>query len=176
MSGGTTRIRSSRRLQKMIHRQQRRREAVTLNLVSMIDVFTTLVFFLLITSTSVQTLHNPRELELPNSIAMQTPQDTAVLMITQRDIQLQGRPVMSVDEAMQSPGTILPQLKAELLTAALMPVQGGAPGATTRGEINIMADRSVPYALIKKVMATCGELKFARISLSVNHHGQMVAP
>lgn len=177
MSGrSSAKVRSARRLHKMLRRQERR-EGVSLNLVSMIDVFTTLVFFLLITSTSVQTLRNPRALALPNSVAMETPRDAAVLMITPTEIQLQGRPIMTVEEAERAPGTVLPQLRSELMLAALMPVQNGAaPGATTRGEINIMADRAVPYSLLKKVMATCGDMKFARISLSVNHHGQVIAP
>jgi biopolymer transport protein TolR len=173
--GGGGRLRNSRRLQKMLRRQERR-EGVTLNLVSMIDVFTTLVFFLLITSTSVQTMRSPRELALPNSISTLSPTDAAVLMITPSEIQLQGRPVMTVEAAMSNQDLLLAPLQAELTRISLLNIEGRASDATTRGEINIMADRAVPYALLKKIMATCGEAKFARISLSVNHHGQMIAP
>jgi len=160
-----------RRLHRMIRRQEKR-GPVTLNIVSMIDVFTTLVFFLLITTTSVQALRNPKALSLPNSLSQQQPTDTPLLMVSRTDITLQGRFVMSVDDA-QRGGTTLAPLRLALLQADLQQVAGKA-GAQTRGEINIMADRDTSYALLKKVMDTCGEAQFARISLSVNHHGKVI--
>ena len=154
---------------KRLLRKAERPDAVPLNLVSMIDVFTTLVFFLLLTSTNVQTLRSPRALELPQSASVQTPNDTPVLMVTPDNILWQGQSIMQVKIAEAQPGLVLAALKSQLLLAPLVPVQGGQPGALTRGEINILADKDIPYALLKKIMTTCGEAKFARISLSVNH-------
>ena len=171
----SNRIVNERRLQKLIRRQERR-GAVALNLVSMIDVFTTLVFFLLITSTSVEQVQPPRDMTLPNSISRETPIDTPVVLITPRDIELQGKPVMSLTDAQNTSGPVLEPLKAQLLQAQLMRIAGKKDDAATRGEVNIMADQNTPYALLKKVMATCGDAQFARISLSVNRHGVMVAP
>ncbi len=156
---------------KHLLRKAERPDAVPLNLVSMIDVFTTLVFFLLLTSTNVQTLRSPRSLELPQSASLQTPNDTPVLMVTPDNILWQGQPVMSVEEAERTPGNVLAPLKGKLLLVGMAQIEGGAPGTLTRGEINILADKGIPYALLKKIMATCGEASFARISLSVNHHG-----
>ena len=169
-----SRITSTRSLQRMLKKQERRLP-VSLNLVSMIDVFTTLVFFLLITSTSVETIQTPRDTNLPKSISLQTPQEAPVVTITPRDIQVQGKYVMSIAEAERSPGVVLAPLKVLLEEAQLMQVAGKAAEAQTRGEVNIMADEKTPYSLIKKVMATCGDAKFARISLAVNRHGTMVA-
>ncbi|MDR3416192.1 MAG: biopolymer transporter ExbD [Nevskia sp.] len=146
-----------------------KRDVVPLNLVSMIDIFTTLVFFLLLTSTSVQTLRSPRSLELPQSVTSQTPNDTPVLMVTSESITLQGQPVMSVAQAEAISGDVLPQLKSQLLLVPLAQIQGATPNTLTRGEINIMADKDIPYSLLKKVMITAGQAQFARISLSVNH-------
>lgn len=163
-------LRSSFMRQRLL-RKSIKREVVALNLVSMIDIFTTLVFFLLLTSTSVQTLRSPRSLTLPMSLSSQTPNDTPVLMITGDAILLQGQPVMTVAEAQATPGDVLAPLKSQLLLVPLAKIEGQANGALTRGEINIMADKQIPYALLKKVMRTCGEAQFARISLSVNHRG-----
>lgn len=154
---------------KRLLRKAERPDAVPLNLVSMIDVFTTLVFFLLLTSTNVQTIRSPRSLELPTSTSIQTPNDTPVLVVTPENILWQGRSIMAVKAAEAQPGLVLGALKEQLLLAPLIPVQGGQAGALTRGEINILADKEIPYALLKKIMTTCGEAKFARISLSVNH-------
>ena len=142
---------------------------VPLNLVSMIDVFTTLVFFLLLTSTSVATIRSPHSLSLPQSITHDPPHDVPVLTITKQDIQLQGAQVMTVADAEKTPGNILAPLKTQLENVPLAKVENTEVTGTTRGEINILADRELPYSLVKKLMATCGEAKFAQISLSVEH-------
>lgn len=160
-------FRTARRRQRML-RKQSKRGVVTLNLVSMIDMFTVLVFFLLITTSSVATVRNPRALNLPNSVSVKQPSDTPVLTISQDEISLQGQPVMSVAAAEQADGELTP-LKTQLLQASLLSIAGDTSGRKTRGDINIMADRSIPYSLLKKVMQTCGDAAFARISLSVNH-------
>ena len=170
------RMRSNFMRNRML-RKATKRDTVPLNLVSMIDIFTCLVFFLLLTSTSVQTIRSPRTLELPSSVTMQQPNDTPVLMVTGENITLQGQTVMTVAQAEGSTGDVLPALKSQLLLVPLAQIQGAAPNALTRGEINIMADKDIPYSLLKKVMITAGQAQFARISLSVNHRStRAVAP
>jgi len=168
------RLRSNFMRQRML-RKAEKRDTVPLNLVSMIDIFTCLVFFLLLTSTSVQTIRSPRSLELPSSVTNQTPNDTPVLMVTVDSIMLQGQPVMSVKDAESSSSDVLPALKSQLLLVPLAQIQGGAANALTRGEINIMADKDIPYSLLKKVMVTAGQAQFAKISLSVNHRSLRAA-
>lgn len=161
-------IRSGYKTARMFRRAAKR-EAVPLNLVSMIDVFTTLVFFLLLTSTSVATVRSPHSLQLPQSATHDPPHDVPVLTITEQDIQLQGNTIMSVADAEKSAGNLLQPLIAELEKVPLAKVENTEVTGTTRGEINIMADKDLPYSLVKKLMATCGEAKFAQISLSVDH-------
>lgn len=161
---------------KRLLRKAERPDAVPLNLVSMIDVFTTLVFFLLLTSTNVQTIRSPRSLELPNSASLQQPNDTPVLIVTPDSIIWQGREIMPIKAAAEQAALVLDPLKTQLMLAPLVTAQGGETGAQTRGEINILADKDIPYAVLKKIMTTCGEAQFARISLSVNHHSGGGAP
>ena len=162
------RMRSNFMRNRML-RKSNKRDSVPLNLVSMIDIFTCLVFFLLLTSTSVQTLRSPRSLELPSSVTMQTPNDAPVLMVTSQDISMQGQTVMTVAQAEATAGDVLAPLKSQLLLVPLAQIQGAAATTLTRGEINIMADKDIPYSLLKKVMITAGQAQFARISLTVNH-------
>lgn len=160
-------FRNARRRQRMLRREDKRK-VITLNLVSMIDMFTVLVFFLLITTSSVATIRNPHQLQLPNSVSVKPPSDTPVLVITRTRILLQGNTVMTVAQAEQSRSEVLPALKAQLLQAPLLAIKGDN-SHKTRGDINILADKSIPYSLLKKVMTTCGAAAFARISLAVNH-------
>jgi biopolymer transport protein TolR len=155
---------------KRILRKAHREEpgAVGLNLVPMIDIFTSLLIFLLLSSTAVQQIRTPKSLTLPLAATVQPPNDTPVLTISTDGITLQGALVMSLEDAQATPGNVLPALKAQLMLIPLVAMQGADAGKQTRGEVNILADKSIPYALLKKIMATCGEAQYARISLSVN--------
>ena len=78
-----------------------------------------------------------------------------------------GRRVSGLDAVRNASSPVIPTLKSELLQMPLVPVVGGTPGQTSRGDVNIMADKDTPFELIKKVMATCTDAKFSRISLAV---------
>jgi biopolymer transport protein TolR len=154
----------SRRAARISRHARRSKARPNLNIVSLMDIFTILVFYLMVNSTSVEVLPNPRAMQLPESIAQQHARETLVLMVTEEDILVQGRRVLTRAEAEGTGHALLAPLKAELESTPLLPA---ADGEDTRGEITIMADRAVPYSLIKKVMATCAEAKFNRISLAV---------
>jgi len=152
-----------------LERRHKRGRPGSLNLASLMDIFTILVFFLLVNSSQVEVLPNARALALPESVATAGPRQTVLLMITHDDILVNNERVMSVDDAANTTGTVLGPLKSRLLQEALIPVLGAGSGAVSRGEINVMADKDIPYQLIKKVMATCTEARFAQISLAVAH-------
>lgn len=158
----------SLRTQRLERRHKRNRPGA-LNLTSLMDIFTILVFFLLVNSTQVEVLPNPRALALPDSVAIDGPRQSVLLMITRDEILVNNEPVMALDEAANSTAATLGPLKSRLLQEALIPVIGAGSGAVSRGEINVMADKDIPYQLIKKVMATCTEARFAKISLAVAH-------
>jgi len=153
-------------------RKAERPDAVPLNLVSMIDVFTTLVFFLMLTSASVTTMRTPKSMALPPSSSDSPPADMAIVMVTQDQISFQGTPVMSMTEARKENGAILQKLKSRLVTVPQHDDPKMGAGHLTRGEINIMADKDLPFEILNKVMSTCGgDTGFSRISLSVSRNG-----
>ena len=57
----------SARAKRMAKHHRRNKGKGTLNLVSLMDIFTILVFFLLVNSSDVQTLPNAKDLQLPES-------------------------------------------------------------------------------------------------------------
>lgn len=153
-------------------RKAERPDAVPLNLVSMIDIFVTLVFFLMLTSTSVQTLRPPRSLTLPASTSVRAPEDMAVVMVTREAILFQGEAVMTTADAERDAAAVLEPLRQRLLLVPQV-ADPQDPTRVTRGEVNIMADKDLPFSLLNKVMATCGgDTGFARISLTVNRGGR----
>ena len=157
----------SRRARKIIRELRQSSREGELNVVSLIDIFAILVLYLLVNALVVQILPSPKALTLPESVAQQQPQETVLVMITNDDILVDNRKVMSTSEAIAATSNVLPQLKFKLNEQPLMQVHDGEAGDVTRGDVNIMADKAIPFHLLKKVMATCSDARFARISLAV---------
>ena len=141
--------------------------AGSLNLVSLMDIFTILVFFLLVNSSDVETLPNAKELQLPESIAEEKAKETVVILIGENDIIVQGTPVASVAEVMATKGNDIPQLRAALKSQNDRVLRRDAQQDIAGREVTIMGDKDIPYRLLKKVMATCTQSDYGRISLAV---------
>ena len=107
----------TRRARRM-DRNHKLNKRVGLNLTSLMDIFTILVFFLLITSSSAPQLPNSKDIKLPTSVAEKVPEETLVIAVTDKDILVQGRRVASVVEVMQSEDILIVGLKDELLFRA----------------------------------------------------------
>lgn len=151
----------------MAHHRRRRKPkpGVTLNIVSLVDVFTVLVFFLLLNSTELELLPQSPEIQLPESQAESPARETAVVMVSNDRILLQGRPVARVDEVLASPAPTIAALQAAL--QQLPPLPGEQPAADGSRELTVMGDREISYSLLRKVLATCAQTDFARLSLAV---------
>lgn len=164
--------RIAKRLERLARQSERNTE---MNIVSLIDIFAILVLYLLVNALVVEILPNPKALKLPESIVQEEPRQNTLVQVTLDDILVDNRRVMTTAQALATEGKVLAELKSELLTASLINAQGPEGPVITRGEVNIEADKAIPYQLLKKVMATCTEARFAKISLAViEKHG--VAP
>ena len=157
----------SGRAKRMEKHHKRNKGAGQLNLVSLMDIFTILVFFLLVNSSDVQTLPNAKELQLPESIAEEKPKETVVIMIGETDLIVQGRPVAKVADIMATIGNDIPELREALLSQNDRVLRREAQDDIAGREVTIMADKDIPYRLLKKVMATCTESDYGQISLAV---------
>jgi biopolymer transport protein ExbD len=144
--------------------QKKHGKGGALNLVSLMDIFTILVFFLMVNSSEVEVLQTSSKIKLPDSTSEQRPENQLVISISQDDLVLQGRPVARVDEIIDPKVSVIEGLKTEL------EYQASRKGEIPEGgyEITIMGDKELPYWLLKKVMLTCQTTDFARISLAVN--------
>jgi biopolymer transport protein ExbD len=151
----------------MERHHQRHKRTVALNLVSLMDIFTILVFFLLVNSSEVQMLPNAKDMALPESVAEQRPRETVVIMVTDQDLLVQGRAVARIDDVMAQDGLIIPELKAALQGQAERLLRQDAQDEPEQWEVTIMGDREVPYSLLKRVMATCTDADYGRLSLAV---------
>ena len=158
-------MKQSRRARRMERHHRRLRGTPAFNLVSLMDIFTILVFFLLVNSGDGEVLPSTRSVQLPESIAEQKPRQNVVVMVTDDDILVQGTRVAGVAGASGSPEQVIPALQRALeeqRRKVLNPE--GSPGTP---EVTIMGNKTIPFRLLKKVMASCTEAGYGRISLAV---------
>jgi biopolymer transport protein TolR len=157
----------SGRAKRMEKHHKRNKGAGQLNLVSLMDIFTILVFFLLVNSSDVQTLPTAKDLQLPESIAEEKAKETVVIMIGETDLIVQGTPVAKVADIMATIGNDIPELREALLSQNDRVLRREAQEDIASREVTIMGDKDIPYRLLKKVMATCTESDYGQISLAV---------
>ena len=159
---------TGRRSLRKARRVKRHSRVPSINLVSMIDIFTILIIYLLVNTAAVQVI-GAEQVDLPTSVAQEEPRQKVAVIISNQDILVDGRPLMSVAAAKAAPGVLLEPLRATLLEraasdAARHAVKGPEPEG---GEVNILADKKIPYSLLKRVMVTCSAAQFINISLGV---------
>jgi biopolymer transport protein TolR len=154
----------AKRMDKHHHRNNR---TVGLNLVSLMDIFTILVFFLLVNSSDVETLPNAKNLQLPESIAEEKAKETVVILIGEVDILVQGKPVAKVADVRAQSGNDIPALREALKSQNDRVLRRAAQDDIEGREVTIMGDKEIPYSVLKKVMATCTEADYGQISLAV---------
>ncbi len=166
-------MKESARAKRLKRHYRRGKQQGKLNLVSLMDIFTILVFFLMVNSSSdVQVLNQENAIKLPESIAEQPPGDVLALTVTDSDILVNGRVVLKREALQAFGGDVEPGLKEELDYQAS---RARSPAPETGRPITILADRELPYELLKKIMSTCVDAGYASISLAVNQKSEQGA-
>ena len=148
----------------MRRKRQKKTKTAGLNLVSLMDIFTILVFFLMVNSSEVEVLQTSSKIELPDSNSEQRPENQLVISVSQDDVIVQGRAVAKVAALKSVELPLIDALKTELEYQASRKGEVPADGF----EITVMGDRELPYWLLKKILYTCQTTDFARVSLAVN--------
>ncbi|HQR21370.1 MAG TPA: biopolymer transporter ExbD [Burkholderiaceae bacterium] len=153
-------------IQKRAARRGRNTSTVDLNLVSLIDIFTILIFFLLINTGVADVLPNSKSIKLPESTAEKMPRETLAVLVSASEIVVDGRKVAAVSDVIDKEGDLIPGLKAELDLLIARPVIR-AENEEQKKSITIMGDREIPYRLLRKVMVTCARAGFTDVSFAV---------
>jgi biopolymer transport protein ExbD len=138
------------------------------------DVFTILVFFLLVNSGQSEILDTPREVTLPESSIESKPKETVVVFVSAEGVVVQGEHVISMEDLLATQGSIEP------ISARLATLQGAVIGRSTRvvaasQEVTVLADKSIPFDVIRRVLSTCTGQGYTNISLAVTQKGAQTA-
>ncbi len=169
-------MKQSLRARHMARHHRRLKQGSKLNLVALMDIFTILVFFLLVNTSDVQVLQTDKSIKLPASVADKVPEEQLIIMVSTSDVILAGQRIASVAEVLASTDEGFGPLEAELnYQASRARVLSDAEQAQGRA-ITIMGDQSIPYALLKKIMTACAASDYRDISLAVSHKNGDEAP
>jgi len=156
----------SSRARRMLVHQLRNKADADLNLIPMIDILSVMVSFLLVYSTEVEVVQNSKGIDIPQSISEQRPRETVVVMVTKDDLFVQGERIASVNEIRASTDAIIAPLSQALKRPKLVGQAMTEKDIADR-EITLMADKGMPYEVLKKVMGTCTDADYGRISFAL---------
>jgi biopolymer transport protein ExbD len=165
-------MRNTRRIKRM---SRNRLKIGKMNLTSLMDVFTILVFFLLVNSGSVEIMEAPKDMTLPESRVEMKPRETIVIFVSQDEVLVQGKLVALVADILggeSSPmdGIVsrLAELKRNIIGTSTLTVAASQ-------EVTILADKAVPFTVIKQIMSTCTREGYENVSLAVIQKASQVA-
>lgn len=136
-------------------------------LTSLMDVFTILVFFLLVNSGSVEVMEAPKTVTLPESMVEAKPRETVVIFVSEDEVIVQGEAVVRIADILATEGSNidpitqrLAELKEHVVGPSTLMVSGSQ-------EVTILAHKAVPFSVIRKIMSTCTGQGYGRVSLAV---------
>ena len=152
-------------------RRKRNMSMVDMNLVSLIDVFTILIFFLLSNSVG-ESLPSPKAVLMPESIAEQSPRDTLVVIVSRTEILVDGRKVANVADVLAADGDVIAPLKNELdlLQSSRKMIRKEDDALSKR--LTIVGDKDIPYRLLRKIMVTSARADFTDVSFAVRQRSE----
>jgi biopolymer transport protein ExbD len=157
-------MKNSRRMRRMA---RNRKKVGGLNLTSLMDVFTILVFFLLFHSGNGEAVEAPKQVKLPESIVEAKPRETVVILVSPEVVLVQGEAVVKTPELLDDKVERIAQITDRLEQLKRNIIGISTKTAVQSKEVTIMADKTIPFRVLKKIMSTCTASGYGRISLAV---------
>ncbi|MDX1538314.1 biopolymer transporter ExbD [Arsukibacterium sp.] len=163
-------MKQSSRAKRMLKQNQRLAQSSKLNLVALMDIFTILVFFLMVNQSDVVVLPSNKEMSLPQSVSEQLPREQVLLTVTANGVLVQGKPVWRGDwqqppEQWQEPLATAVQQELSYLAGRAAPLT--AEQQPLGRPLTILADAATPYAVLRRLMAISAATEYRDVSLAV---------
>jgi len=152
-------------------------ETLSLNIMPMLDVFSILILFLLMSFSSDPVSHDlTAGLELPESVSLRSLDEIPTITMTKTEIRVGDRVISAlvngeVPETNRSQGAILPLFKELEKLAASNKVrkeQKNNDSGPQRDALTVEMDQELTFKLLKRVMLTAQQAEFVAFKLMVN--------
>jgi biopolymer transport protein ExbD len=136
-------------------------------LIPFIDMMTILVVFLLAHTAEVDILPNTKNISIPQSLSERKPNAAIVVMVTTDSVYVDGKLVGSIAEIVANSGNVFEPLKAALVAQNELALGGAQRTEIAKREVTIMGDKSTPYSVLKRIMLTCADAEYGKVSFAV---------
>jgi biopolymer transport protein TolR len=150
-----------------LRRRKRHQGASHYALVPFIDMMTILVVFLLAHTAEVDILPNTKSISIPQSLSDRKPSAAVVVMVTKDSVFVDGKLVGSIADVVANPGPIFAPLKAALMAQNDLALGGAQKTDIAKREVTIMGDKGTPYSVLKRIMLTCSDAEYGKVSFAV---------
>jgi biopolymer transport protein TolR len=150
-----------------LKRRKRHRGASHLALIPFIDMMTILVVFLLAHTAEVDILPNTKNISIPQSLSERKPSAAVVVMVTKDSVYVDGKLVGSIADIVANSGNVFAPLKTALLAQNELALGGSQNTEIAKREVTILGDRNTPYSVLKKIMLTCSDAEYGKVSFAV---------
>ena len=138
-----------------------------MTLVPFIDMLMILVVFLLVHTSDVDVLPNNKNISIPQSLSDKKPRPSVVVMITKDDLLVDGKSVAKLVDIINGKDAVIQPLKLALMSQADTVLADAATQDIKDREVTILGDRNTPYSVLRKIMATCTDAEYGKVSLAV---------
>ena len=142
-------------------------ETATMMLTSLMDIFIVLVLYLLVNQGIGIDLDPPEHVVLPDSGVDSMPRQSIVIALSERDVRIQGEPVIAMGDVVTSDELEIPSIR-QAIERIKAEAQQRQDQAGLHTEVTILADRTVSFKVLKKVMLSSSNAGFGKISFAVN--------
>lgn len=142
---------------------------VSVNLTSMMDMFTIILVFLLISYSTEGSLIQPSDfLTLPTSTIEQSPEVALDVVISKEWVMVNRDPIEKVSNILAQESLIIKSLQEKLAVYSREAKRMEETfGTKFSGKVTIQGDKNISYRLLVKVMATCGRSDYPNMRLVV---------
>jgi biopolymer transport protein TolR len=154
-------------LYRIQRHRKRRHGASHFALVPFIDMMTILVVFLLAHTAEVDILPNTKNISIPQSLSDRKPNAAVVVMVTKDSVYVDGNLVGSLAEVAANQGPVFTPLKTALMAQNDRILAGAQKTDASKREVTIMGDKDIPYSVLKKIMLTCSDAEYGKVSFAV---------
>jgi biopolymer transport protein TolR len=147
--------------------RKRRHGASHFALIPFIDMMTILVVFLLAHTADVDIMPNTKGISIPQSLSERKPGATVVVMVTKDSVYVDGQLVGALSDVIANQGPFFAPLKNALVAQNARSINSAQQTDIAKREVTIMGDKSTPYSVLKKIMMTCSEAEYGKVSFAV---------
>ena len=158
-------MKNTRRMKRMARNHKKRIPAM--NLTSLMDVFTILVFFLLVNSAASEVLEPPKKIVLPDSVVETKPTETAVILVSDEAVLVQGEAVISISDLVAAKQENIPEISEKLKEIKSNVIGVSTKAVAESNKVTILSHKTIPFKVLQKVMTSCTVAGYGNINLAV---------